>query len=177
VSSVLAEVMNPLVVSYVMTKFAVLGLARSLQQIVAHQPRVRVSVVLPGPLDTPMFQRAANHTGRELRSVPPASSPERAAAAVVKAARRAPRQVPVGAAARVVLLAHRIAPRLADYVVAQWSGRLITRSVPAPATPGVLRAPAPTGQTDGGWRRAGWRRRAGDLAGRRLARRHASRAA
>ncbi|HET7517366.1 MAG TPA: SDR family NAD(P)-dependent oxidoreductase, partial [Actinomycetes bacterium] len=97
VGSLLGLVPNPQAPLYSMTKFATRGLAFNLRQAVAGHPRIHVGLVMPGPVDTPMFQRAANHTGRQLRAIPPAYAPERVAAAIVGCARRPRRQTTAGA--------------------------------------------------------------------------------
>jgi len=86
VSSLLGVIPNPIVPTYVMSKFAVRGLTLSLHQSVIGRRGRHVCVVLPGPIDTPMFARAANHSGRPLRAIPPAFSPERVAATVIRSA-------------------------------------------------------------------------------------------
>lgn len=53
VGSLLSVFPNPTIPLYSMSKFAIRGLALSLQQAVARHPRIRVSLVLPGPVDTP----------------------------------------------------------------------------------------------------------------------------
>jgi len=161
VSSVLGVVQNPVVPVYVMSKFAVRGLGLSLRHLVAQEPGIAVTVVLPGPIDTPMFERAANHTGFGLRSVPPAIAPERVAAAVVSAARRPRRQVPVGFTARAILLADRVAPRLTEWTVARVSASLLVRREPVPDTSGAVLEPGRPARPHGPWRRSRLRRRAG----------------
>jgi short-subunit dehydrogenase len=96
VSSLLSMVPNPLVSSYVATKFAVRGLGLSLRLAVRKERGIEVSTVLPGPIDTPMFERAANRTGHELRAIPPAYSVDRVAAGVLACMRRPRRQKTVG---------------------------------------------------------------------------------
>jgi short-subunit dehydrogenase len=171
VGSLLGLVPNPLVPLYSMTKFATRGLALNLQRAVAGHPGVQVGLVLPGPVDTPMFQRAANHTGRQLRAIPPAVAPERIAAAIVACARRPRRQMTAGAVSYLLLGFHRLTPRLAELVVARWSAATLTRAAPAPPTSGVLFTPFPAGQVHGGWRRGRVRRRLGERLGVALARR------
>jgi short-subunit dehydrogenase len=96
VGSLLGLIPNPLVPLYSMTKYATRGLALNLRQAVAGNPRIHVCLVLPGPVDTPIFQRSANHTGRQLRAIPPAYAPERVAAAIVGCARRPAARPPPG---------------------------------------------------------------------------------
>jgi short-subunit dehydrogenase len=175
VSSVLGIVQNPVVPLYTMTKFAVRGLALSLRHAVRGERGIHVCTVLPGPVDTEMFQRAANHSGRRLRAVPPACSPERAAAAIVACARRPRRQVVVGLTSRLLLAGpHRLAPALTERIVADVTGALILQRQRAGDTPGTLFEAPTSGTTSPGWRLGAPRRALGDAVGRALARRGAS---
>jgi NADP-dependent 3-hydroxy acid dehydrogenase YdfG len=169
IASMLALTPNPVVPAYVMTKFAVRGLSLSLQQAVSTEPNIEVCVVLPGPVDTPLFQRAANLTGRQLRAIPPAYAPERVAAAIVSCARRPRRQVVVGAAPRLIALGHRIAPRPTEWAVARVTMRTVTRARSVSETRGALFEPPAKGAIHGGWRRGRLRRRLGENYGRWLA--------
>lgn len=169
VSSLLGLTPSPLAPVYGASKFATRGLALSLRRAVARQPGVEVCVVVPGPVDTPMFQRAANHTGRELRALPPAHAPERLAAAIVSCARRPRRQATAGLTSRALLLSHRLAPGVTDRLVAEWSWRLLTRSSSAPEDPGAVTQPRRGTSVAGGWRRGRLRRSAGERFGAWLA--------
>ena len=171
VSSMLGVFPNPLAAAYVMSKFAVRGLSLSLHHAVAEQPDVHVCAVLPGPVDTPMFDRAANHLGRRLRAIPPAAAPERVAATIVACARRPRPEVTVGVLGLALTQVHRIAPRITEWFVARWSAALLVRAEAAAPTSATLFAPPPTGQVHGGWRRGRLRRRLGEQWGRALARR------
>jgi short-subunit dehydrogenase len=166
VGSLLSVFPNPMIPLYSMTKFAIRGLALSLQQEVAGHPDIDVCLVLPGPVDTPFFQRAANHAGQQLRAIPPAYAPERVAATILACARRPRRQATTGVISHSALVAHRILPRVAESLVAQWSATLLTRRTAAPATSGRLFDPPPTGAVHGGYRRGRARRRLGEWLGR-----------
>jgi short-subunit dehydrogenase len=171
VSSMLGVIQNPVVPLYVMTKFAIRGFALSLRHQLRPEPGIHVCVVLPGPMDTELFERAANHTGRRLRAVPPAVSPERGAAAVVACARRPRRQIVVGATSRFVLLAHRVAPACTELVVAVVTGATVVQRTGSPSTRGALFTSPGSGAASSTWRRGRLRRAAGDALGRVLARR------
>jgi short-subunit dehydrogenase len=170
VSSLLGVVPNPLVPTYVMTKFAIRGLTSALRHAARRRPGVAVCSVLPGPIDTPFFERAANHTGRRARAVPPAMAPERVAAKVVRCARRPRREVTVGFVPHVVLYGHRFAPRTVEWLVAEYSARLILRREPAPEGAGALFGGPSQAATHGGWRRGRVRRHLGERLGRARAR-------
>ena len=159
VSSLLGIVPNPLVPTYVMSKFAVRGLSLSLHHLVAAWPGIDVCVVMPGPIDTPMFERAANHTGRRLRAIPPAIAPERVAGRIVRCAYRPKRQVTVGITGHAVLVAHRLVPRATEWVVARAAAALLVRPETAPSTTGALFSAHADARVTGNWRR-GERRRA-----------------
>ncbi|WP_239163487.1 SDR family NAD(P)-dependent oxidoreductase [Paractinoplanes rishiriensis] len=165
VGSLLSLFPNPMVPLYSMSKFAIRGLALNLQQAVARDPRIHVSLLLPGPVDTPFFERAANHSGHRLRAIPPAYAPERLAATVLSCARRPRRQVTTGVVSHLALVAHRIAPRATETVVARWSAALVTQPAAAPPGPGSLFDPPPTGAVHGGYRRGPARRRLGEWLG------------
>jgi len=165
VSSLLGLVPNPLVPAYCATKFAVRGLTLALQQ--SPRPRsIRVCLVVPGPIDTPMFARAGNHTGRQLRSIPPAASPWRVAATVVRCARRPRRTTTTGVTGWGLLLAHRVAPRPTEWGVATYSAALLTRRAAQRSGSGALFGADAPGSVDGGWRRGRLRRQVGDRFGR-----------
>jgi short-subunit dehydrogenase len=175
VSSLLGLLPNPLAPAYVASKFATRGLALSLQQAVSHRPDIAVCVVLPGPIDTPMFERAANRTGRRLRAIPPAIAPERVAAAIVATARRPRRQTTAGVSSRAVLATHRLAPRLTERLAAEWSARLLVGPEPATAGSEALFDRPQRSAVHGGDRRGRLRRRLGEFLGAMVARRGADR--
>jgi short-subunit dehydrogenase len=172
VSSMLGVVPNPAVPLYAMSKFAARGLALSLHHGASAWPGVRVCVVLPGPVDTPMFERAANHTGRGLRAIAPAIAPERVAAAIVSCARRPRRQVPVGASSRLILAGQRLSPRLTEWTVARLAAGLLLRPEPASDRAGAVLTPSPVapGRVHGSWRHGRRRRHAGEALGRAISR-------
>ncbi|GIJ47966.1 short-chain dehydrogenase [Virgisporangium aliadipatigenens] len=165
VGSLLSLFPNPLVPLYSMSKFAIRGLALNLRQAVAGHPRIGVCLVLPGPVDTPFFARAANHSGRRLRAIPPAYAPERIAATILACARRPRRQATTGVVSHVALFAHRVAPRVTESLVARWSATFVTGAAAAASGPGSLFDPPPTGAVHGGHRRGRLRRRLGGWLG------------
>lgn len=179
VSSLLALVPNPMVPTYVMTKFAIRGLSLSLHALVPRGP-VRVCVVMPGPIDSPMFKRAANHTGRAVRAIPPAFSPERVAATIIRSVKRPRRQRTVGVVGALIVLGEHVVPRFTEAVVASVAARLVFAPRPAPHTAGSLYGDIGltdadghpiVGRTDGQYRRFPLRAELGDRVGRFLARR------
>jgi short-subunit dehydrogenase len=173
VSSLLGIVPNPLVPTYVMSKFAILGLSLSLHARFGHRSGIRVCTVMPAPIDTPIFQNAANHLGRPIRAIAPAASPERVAATVIRSVRRPRRERTVGLSGALIVLGHHVVPRFTEAAVATITARLLVKQGTAPTrdAASALWEPPADSHVDGGWRRGAVRRRMGDAVGRRLARR------
>src|SRR3954468_1052216 len=170
VRSLLGVLPNPLVAEYVMSKHAVRGLGLALRPAVAGRSALDVSVMLPGPVDTPMFRHAANHSGRVVGAIPPAIAPERVAAGIVALARRPRRERTVGVLPWAALLAHRIAPHTTEWVVARYSAATLLRPAAAAPSAGSLFAAPRGGRTSGDWRWGRMRRDVGRRVGRRLGR-------
>lgn len=72
VGSLLGHVTSPYVAPYVVSKWGVRALARVLQaELRKDDPGVRVACVAPTGVDTPIYERAANHLGRQLSAPRP----------------------------------------------------------------------------------------------------------
>ncbi|MHA6797167.1 SDR family NAD(P)-dependent oxidoreductase [Pseudonocardia bannensis] len=171
VSSILGVVAAPFVSSYAMSKFAVRGLGVSLRQELrlAGIRGVEVCTVLPAAIDTPIWENAANHSGRRARALPPVYTPERVARIIVNQIRVPRREVVAGGLlGRAFLLHHKVLPGPAERVLAEEMDRLgLSRTEPAPDSTGNLYRPTPgPGRIHGGWqgRRRERRRRAAGLA-------------
>jgi short-subunit dehydrogenase len=152
VASVLARFGTPLMTAYVASKFAVRGLSESLRMELRDEPDVHVCTVLPGPVDTPLFQHAGNRTGARVGSPSLPMDPHRVAAAIVSCLHRPRREVIVGQASRLVLAARAIAPGTTE----RWLGAAMawdhTRDGDAAPTAGSLATPSADGEVSGGWR-------------------------
>ncbi|MEV8593444.1 SDR family oxidoreductase [Streptomyces sp. NPDC052012] len=167
VSSIVGVVAQPYTHAYGMSKHAVRALSASLRQELRLEKakRINVCTVLPATIDTPLFEHAANYTGRKVVAMPPVHSPERVARTVVDLVRVPRREVVVGPTGRYLVLQSRIAPGLVERMMARQADRThLSRKEAAPAGHGNLHVPAPgAGAAHGGW---GGRRR---TAMRRLA--------
>lgn len=64
VSSVVGKVGQPNTSAYCATKFAIVGLSECLRQELLDVEDIHVCTVMPPSVDTPIFQHAANYTGR-----------------------------------------------------------------------------------------------------------------
>lgn len=158
VSSAVANVPQPFTAAYSMSKAAVSALSVSLRSELwlAKDEDIHVVTVLPPAVDTPLFQRAANYSGRKVRAMPPVYPPETIAKAIVKAAVKPRPEIAVGAGAKQLIKQHRAAPIATERMMALQVDRThLSRKHAAPDTSGNLYE-STTGDDDygahGGWR-------------------------
>ncbi|MFI9585471.1 SDR family oxidoreductase [Streptomyces sp. NPDC052236] len=136
VSSVVGVVSQPYTHAYVMSKHAVRALGASLRQELRIEgaKKIHVCTVLPASIDTPLFQHAANYTGRKVVAMPPVYSARRVAHAIVDVVRVPRREVVVGPMGRAIALQSRTAPGLLERAAARQVDRAhLSREEPAPA--------------------------------------------
>ncbi|MDR6691673.1 short-subunit dehydrogenase [Microbacterium sp. 1154] len=154
VGSLYSQVAGPYVSSYVAAKHGLLGFTRSLRQEMLAHRGIRVKIVLPASIDTPIYQRAANYTGRTAFPLPPVVSADRVARAIVRVARGPRHEVGVGAAQFVTRPLQFLAPRVYDRFIRFLQHALGLRRRPAAPTAGaVLAAQHDAGAVSGGWPR------------------------
>jgi NAD(P)-dependent dehydrogenase (short-subunit alcohol dehydrogenase family) len=164
VASLDGRIAAPYTSAYTASKHAVVGFSAAIRQELRLGGRsgIHVCTVLPATIDTPLFQKAANFTGEEVRALPPVYAPERVARVIVSLALRPRREALVGSSAHVLSALWTLAPALAERAFARMAREGHLRPGHAKAESvgnafGPTRPDAPTG----GWRR---RRR-----GRRIA--------
>jgi short-subunit dehydrogenase len=155
VSSIVAAVPQPYTHAYSVSKAAVRVLSSSLRQELRLDGAkgVKVCTVMPPTVDTPFFDHTANYTGRKAKAMPPVYSAERVARTIVDLIRVPRREVLVGPMARNLMLQSKLAPGLAERMMASQVDKMhLYRTKPAPATSGNLFQLAPgTGSVSGGW--------------------------
>jgi short-subunit dehydrogenase len=152
VGSVLSEVPSPFQSAYVASKHAVRGLSDAIRQELEDAPDVAVVTVLPGSIDTPLFQHAANHMGRMAKPPSPTIDAARVASAIVGAIAKPEHEVVVGASTRVGLLNRRLAPGLTEKAAATAMAEEQFADEPAAPTSGNVFAPVAEGaDVSGGW--------------------------
>jgi NAD(P)-dependent dehydrogenase (short-subunit alcohol dehydrogenase family) len=78
---------------------------------------VAISLVLPGAINTPQFDRDRQKIGYQPQPVPPIYEPEPFADAVLRCAERPVRELPVGWGAQKLLWGQKLAPRAGDWVL------------------------------------------------------------
>jgi short-subunit dehydrogenase len=162
VASLYAKMTSPYVSAYATSKFGILGFSQVLRQELQTDPGIHVTTVLPGSTDTPIFRHAANYTGRRVSPIPPVSSPERAARAVVRSAERPRRRRTVGRVQHLATLGHALAPRTYTKVVPYAMRLVALGKEPSPHHSGNVFDPLPElDAVSGGWRSGSLRLSAG----------------
>jgi short-subunit dehydrogenase len=117
VGSVLGKITTPYMSPYGTSKWAIQGLVRTLQIEARERPRVGISLVSPGGVNTPIYEQAGSYTGHAGHPPPPVYSPERVATAIVAALERPGRDITVGFANAVMVAGFRLLPGVFDLLV------------------------------------------------------------
>lgn len=155
VSSITSVVPQPYATAYVMSKAAVSALSASLRQELqlTGDRKIKVCTVLPATIDTPLFQHAANYTGRQVVAMPPVYPAGQVAKTIVRLARHPRREVVVGRAGQVMRRQARTRPHALERTAARMVDRgHLSREEPAPAMSGNLHVPSSdSGSVAGGW--------------------------
>src|SRR4051812_13249849 len=108
----------PLLGIYSASKHAVRAYTDTLRMELEHDAiPIWVSLVKPGPIDTPFPQHAPNYMEHEPKHAPPVYAPEEVAYAILKCAEKPVREVTVGGGPRLQLALATIAPRLTDVIM------------------------------------------------------------
>jgi NAD(P)-dependent dehydrogenase (short-subunit alcohol dehydrogenase family) len=114
VASALADRAIPLQGNYCAAKHALKAFTDSLRMELEEEGApVSVTLLKPGSIDTPLFDKARSYVGVEPRAVPPVYAPTVAARAILVCAQRPVRDVIAGGMGKVISLTN-VAPRLAD---------------------------------------------------------------
>lgn len=155
IGSVYSKITSPYVSPYVTSKFGLLGFLEVLRQELRQANDIHICTVLPATIDTPIYQHAANYTGRQVHPLPPVVSPHRVAGAILRTARR-PRPVRVvGRIQGALIPVHNLLPALYDQGINPIMNLLALRNSPAIPRSGTVFAPdSSSNQITGHWRSA-----------------------
>jgi NAD(P)-dependent dehydrogenase (short-subunit alcohol dehydrogenase family) len=151
VSSLLGKFGGAYLSAYVTTRFAVDGLSQCLRQEL-RDTNIEVCTVLPASVDTPIYQHAANYTGRKTEPFHPVYPPEQVAATIVDLAHAPRREAIVGTIGVLGRVAHMITPGLFEKVYPTLIRANQLRRESAPPTTGNLYEPqGHINRVHGGW--------------------------
>ena len=118
VSSALAYRGIPLQAAYCSSKAAARTFLESARvELQKHRYDVAVSLVLPGAVNTPQFDRDRQKLGKQPQPVPPIYEPEPYAKAVLRCAEKPIRELPVSWGAQKLLWGQKLSPRAGDLVL------------------------------------------------------------
>jgi short-subunit dehydrogenase len=157
VDSVTAGAPQPYTSAYVASKYAVRGWSSCLRMELSLEKAhdIHVCTVLPAAIDTPLFQHAANYTGRAVKALDPVYPPEKVARAIAALIESPRAEIVVGKAGTVMMANHAMSPRMYEKVMSRQIDRNHLQDKPAPPSEGNLFATAGPKAAHGGWRRSG----------------------
>jgi NAD(P)-dependent dehydrogenase (short-subunit alcohol dehydrogenase family) len=118
VSSALAYRGIPLQAAYCSSKAAARTFLESARvELQKHGYDVAISLVLPGAINTPQFDRDRQKLGKQPQPVPPIYQPEPYAQAVLHCAEKPIRELPVSWGAQKLLWGQKLSPRAGDWML------------------------------------------------------------
>ena len=141
VSSVLGKVGQPYVPSYVISKFALQGLAETLRTTVADDRDIHICTLLPYAVDSRHFEHGADRVGLDARAMPPMQEPGEIAQALVSLAERPRRELYVPRGARAAVALKKMFPTIGDRIVLHVTREWHFGHEPQPVTAGTLYSP------------------------------------
>jgi NAD(P)-dependent dehydrogenase (short-subunit alcohol dehydrogenase family) len=154
VASVLGKMGSPYQSAYVASKHAIRAVSDCTRQELRDVPGIAVCTVLPGPIDTPLFQHAANFSGRRVKPIKPVIDAHRVAGTIVSCAERPRRECAVGASTTEILGWNRLFPGLVEKIAARQIDRDHFADAPAQPSRGNVLEPVSGGtEISGGWSR------------------------
>jgi hypothetical protein len=151
-ASLVGNCPSPFHSPYVASKFAIRGLSFALRQEVMHLPDVHVCVLSPASIDTPLWQRGANYSGRAIKPLDPVHPVEQVAEVLLNLIRYPQREVFAGVSGWMASEQYAAQPAMTEALVAVHAGQTLFQDEPAGPTDGSLFKPeSGNGGTSGGW--------------------------
>jgi short-subunit dehydrogenase len=137
-ASLVGAVPTPFHAAYVASKFAIRGLSHSVRQETADYPDVHVCTVCPSSIDTPLWQRAANFSGRQIKPLDPVHPVEQVAAVILGLAASPQREVFAGASGWILAEQHHAEPEFTETLAAGVARLSLFQDTPAEPSTGSL---------------------------------------
>jgi short-subunit dehydrogenase len=151
-ASLVGNCPSPFHSPYVASKFAIRGLSFALRQEMMHLPDVHVCVLSPASIDTPLWQRGANYSGRAIKPLDPVHPVEQVANVLVNLIRYPQREVFAGASGWMASEQYAAQPAMMEAMIAAFTQRSLFQDQPAAPTDGSLFKPERgNGGASGGW--------------------------
>jgi NAD(P)-dependent dehydrogenase (short-subunit alcohol dehydrogenase family) len=144
VSSIEAKRSFPFHAAYAAAKHGIDGFLEALRVELRYEGvPIAVTQVLPGTIDTPIFDTSRTKIGRKPMGAPPIYAPGTVVDMLLHAAEHGGRDVYAGGAARLMALQQRLSPRVLDALLSTRLGRrgLMTREPKGEDAPDNLFAP------------------------------------
>lgn len=153
VDSVTGGAPQPFTSAYVASKYAVRGWSSCLRMelLLDKLDDVHICNVMPAAIDTPLFQHAANFTGRAVKALRPTYPADDVARAIADLADHPKPEVVVGAAGKVMLAQASMSQRAYEHLMARHYDRDHFRNAPAKDTPGNAFDSIGPRDVSGGW--------------------------
>jgi NAD(P)-dependent dehydrogenase (short-subunit alcohol dehydrogenase family) len=120
VASALAERSVPLQSAYCASKHGVKGFTEALRlELDRETPEIKVCLVEPSSINTPLFDNARSRVGVKPMPIPPIYEPVVVAESLLELARNPQRDVVVGGAGKLLTLMERLSPGAVDWYMLQ----------------------------------------------------------
>jgi NAD(P)-dependent dehydrogenase (short-subunit alcohol dehydrogenase family) len=142
VASVWGRVTSPYVSAYVTSKFAIRAFSECLREELRDAPDIHVVTVLPQAVDTPIFRRAANFSGRGVRCLPLSREPQDIAQRIVACAQDPKREITDRRFGRLLEVARTLSPPMWEKLSPTLFKRIALTPNSAPTTNGNLFQPS-----------------------------------
>jgi short-subunit dehydrogenase len=143
---------TPYMSAYSASKFGLRGFFEALKGELQDYPRIHITDLYPGFLDTPGIQHAANYTGKYLRPAPPVYDPQNVARAVVKMIQHPKEKKIIGGSSLFLKTAFTFFPRLSRNITASVIRSYLKNAAETETTSGNILHPVDYGTSvHGGW--------------------------
>jgi short-subunit dehydrogenase len=161
-SSVWGRVSSPQVTPYIVSKNAVRALSECLRGELPPDGDIHITTLAPQAVDTPIFDHAANFSGRRIRAIPPVLTADEVAAGIEACAEKPKQEVSYGRSGRLLEIVYALAPGLYRRLAHRAFVRGTMSAARVGSTNGNVLAPAAPHTISGHWRasRRGTLRRA-----------------
>lgn len=152
VASVAGKTGQPFASAYTASNYAIVGLSDSLRMELSDAPDIHVCTVYPGSTDTPLFQHAANFSGRAIQPMPPVYRAEDVADTIVSLVKRPRREIAIGATPRAMTFSRSLASGVTDKLVTKQVQKAQFQDRAVPPTEGnVFKSMTGHETVSGGW--------------------------